>query len=251
VNRSIILMYHMVDRPRSDQEHRFCTPPAEFRRQMEWLLRAGYRPVALEEIAAGAERGVHITFDDGFASVLDHAAPLLRELGFPATMFAVSSRLGGTNDWMAERGYPERPLLSVEGLHALREFGLAIGSHTRSHARLTDLDRATAREEIAGSKAELEARLGTEVRYFAYPYGKEDPAIRDLVVGAGYLGACSTRSGFNRPGADPFLLRRIDVFGTDRLWQFRQKITWGINEASRLYPLKYYRGRIAARFGLA
>jgi len=251
VSRSIILMYHMVDRPRSMREHRFCTPPEEFRRQMEWLIRSGYRPVTLADIAAGPDRAVHITFDDGFASVLDHAAPLLRELGLPATMFAVSSRLGGTNDWMVERGYPERPLLSVEGLHLLREYGFSIGSHTRSHARLTDLDRETAQDEIAGSKAELEDRLGTEVSYFAYPYGKEDPATRDLVVGAGYLAACSTRSGFNRPGSDPYVLRRIDVFGTDRLWQFRQKITWGINEASRLYPLKYYRGRIAARLGLA
>ncbi|RMF78468.1 MAG: polysaccharide deacetylase family protein [Nitrospirae bacterium] len=103
--------------------------------------------------------------------------------------------------------------------------------------------------EIAGSREELEARLGVEIPYFAYPYGKEDPAVRDLVVAAGYRAACSTRCGFNRAGCDPYLLRRIDVFGTDRLWQFRQKVTWGINEASRLYPLKYVRGRIAARLG--
>lgn len=249
MNRSVILMYHLVDHAQSERERRFCTPPGEFRRQMEWLIRAGYQPVALGDIAAGRERAVHITFDDGFACVLEHAAPVLREFGLPATMFAVSGRLGRTNDWMTERGFPERPLLSAEGLHTLREFGFSIGSHTRSHARLTDLDPVAAHDEIAGSKTELEDRLGVEVRYFAYPYGKENPLVRDLVVDSGYAGACSTRSGFNRPGDDSFLLRRIDIFGTDRLWQFRQKIAWGINEASRLYPLKYYRGRIAARIG--
>ncbi len=61
-------------------------------------------------------------------------------------------------------------------------------------------------------------------------------AVRELVAGAGYRAACSTRSGFNRAGEDPFLLRRIDVFGTDQLWQFRQKLNFGTNEARSLTP---------------
>jgi len=66
--------------------------------------------------------------------------------------------------------------------------------------------------------------LGRPVEFFAYPYGLFDANVREMVANAGYGAACSTRSGFNRPGEDVFLLRRIDVFGTDRLWQFRQKL---------------------------
>jgi hypothetical protein len=45
------------------------------------------------------------------------------------------------------------------------------------------------------------------------------------------------------------LLRRIEVFGGDNLWQFRQKLKFGANEVSNLYPLRYYAGRILARLG--
>ena len=89
--------------------------------------------------------------------------------------------------------------------------------------------------------------LGKEVRHFAYPYGLFNDAVRDAVIAAGYRAACSTRSGFNRPGEDPYLLRRIDVFGTDRLWQFRQKLRFGSNESSRLYALRYYASRLRSR----
>lgn len=254
MNRALILMYHLIDAPQSEQEHRFCTPPAEFERQLDHVV-AGYTPLSLGELLqciAGQrrwpEQAVHITFDDGFAGVLDHAAPLLAAKRVPATLFAVSDRLGGRNDWMAKRGFPERPLLTGAQLRQLETLGFTIGSHTRTHARLTELEAVTVRDEVEVSKAALEDALGKEVRYFAYPYGLVNDAVRGIVAEAGYKGACSTFPGFNRSGQDRYMLRRIDVFGTDRFWQFRQKLRFGMNDASRLYPLRYYAGRIAARF---
>jgi peptidoglycan/xylan/chitin deacetylase (PgdA/CDA1 family) len=139
-------------------------------------------------------------------------------------------------------------LLSGEQLRLLAEEGMTVGSHTRTHARLPEIPPQEAQAEIAGSKAELEDLLNREVAHFAYPYGLFDARVRDLVMRAGYRSACSTRSGFNRAGEDRYLLRRIDIFGTDQLWQFRQKILYGANEATRLKPLAYYAGRLAARF---
>jgi len=45
----------------------------------------------------------------------------------------------------------------------------------------------------------------------------------------------------------PYILRRIEVYGTDALWKQNQKLTFGMNDASLLYPLKYYWSRIRAR----
>jgi peptidoglycan/xylan/chitin deacetylase (PgdA/CDA1 family) len=256
MSRALILMYHIVDTPRSAKEHRFCTPPGEFVRQMDHLA-AAYSPVGLDELADGVrgerplpERAVHVTFDDGFTGVLEHAAPILSARAIPATLFAVSDRLGRSNDWMARRGFPERPLLTGAQLRELESAGFVIGSHTRTHARLPELDAAEVADEVASSKRALEDVLGRTVRYFAYPYGLQNDAVRGAVVEAGYEAACSTVSGFNRTGQDPFLLRRIDVFGTDRLWQFRQKLRFGRNESSRLYGLTYYGSRVKARLGL-
>jgi peptidoglycan/xylan/chitin deacetylase (PgdA/CDA1 family) len=195
------------------------------------------------------EKAVHVTFDDGFTCVLEHAAPVLHRHGIPATMFALSDRLGATNDWMSCRGFPERTLLTIEGLHALEDAGFTIASHTRTHARLPEIPAAEAEDEIRGSKSRLEDALGKAVNYFAYPYGRFNETVRDQVAASGYLSACSTRSGFNRPGEDAYLLRRIDVFGTDRLWQFKQKLLFGTNETSRTYPLRYLGRRIMARLG--
>ena len=256
MSRALILMYHQVETPRSVQEHRFCAPPLEFTRQMDHLVEA-YSPITLEVLLAGMrgevpmpERAVHVTFDDGFVGVLEHAAPVLAERAIPATLFAVSGRLGGCNDWMAKRGFPERPLLDLAQMRELESMGFVIGSHTQSHARLTEIDNAQVSDEVAASKHALEDALGKEVRHFAYPYGLFNDAVRDAVIAAGYRAACSTRSGFNRPGEDHYLLRRIDVFGTDRLWQFKQKLRFGSNESSRLYALRYYASRLRSRMQL-
>lgn len=253
MSRALILMYHIVDRPQSAKEHRFCTPPAEFVRQMDHLA-AAYSPIGLDELVHGVrgerllpERAVHVTFDDGFTGVLEHAAPALAARSIPATLFAVSDRLGRDNDWMARRGFPGRPLLSGAQLRELESAGFVIGSHTRTHARLPELDAGEVADEVASSKRVLEDALGNAIRYFAYPYGLQNDAVRAAVVDAGYEAACSTVSGFNRSGQDPYLLRRIDVFGTDRLWQFRQKLRFGRNESSRLYGLRYYASRATAR----
>ena len=58
-----------------------------------------------------------------------------------------------------------------------------------------------------------------------------------------------TRSGFNGPEVDRYLLRRVEVYGRDNLWQFRHKLKFGANEVSTFYPLRYYAGRISSRLG--
>jgi peptidoglycan/xylan/chitin deacetylase (PgdA/CDA1 family) len=126
--------------------------------------------------------------------------------------------------------------------------GFGIGSHTRTHPRLPDLDAAGKRREIRDSKTRLEDMIGGSVTAFAYPYGIFDEDARQAVEESGYRLACSTRSGFNGPDIDRYTLRRIEVFGSDNLWQFRQKLKFGTNEVSNFYPLRYYAGRILARF---
>ena len=250
-------MYHMVDEPQSSQENRFCTPPAEFARQMAYLADSEYTPVSLGHIisylsggVSRPEKPIHITFDDGFEGMLTHALPRLKRHQIPATLFAVSDRSGGTNDWMHNRGFPRRNILSWQQLKELDSAGITIGSHTRHHARLTELSDEAMVDEISSSKKILEDNLGKKVDYFAYPYGLCNDQVIDTVKRSGYTAACSILSGFNRPGEDLFKLRRIDIFGTDRLWQFKQKLRFGTNETDRLFKLKYYLSRIGARIGL-
>jgi peptidoglycan/xylan/chitin deacetylase (PgdA/CDA1 family) len=256
MNQVVILMYHIVAQPASAQEARYCCTPRRFEAQMRHLGKAGLPLLALDAIADALDgraewpdRGVAVTFDDGFADTFANALPILTRYRIPATMFAVADRIGASNDWMSGRGFPNRRLMSASELREMSAAGVAIGSHTRTHPRLPELDGEAKRGEIRGSKTRLEDVIGCGVTAFAYPYGLFDDDARQAVAEAGYRTACSTRSGFNGPDADRYLLRRIEVFGGDNLWQFRQKLKFGANEVSNLYPLRYYAGRILARLG--
>lgn len=254
MKRLVILMYHIVAEPRSAQEARYCCSPRRFEAQMRHLGQAGMRLLTLDEIADAFEQrtawpdgGVAVTFDDGFADTFMNALPVLTRYHIPATMFAVSDLIGTSNDWMAARGFPKRRLMSGPELQEMSTAGIAIGSHTCTHPRLPELDAEAKRREIRNSKTRLEDTIGRSVTAFAYPYGQFDVDARNAVEETGYRVACSASSGFNGPDVDRYLLRRIEVYGSDNLWQFRQKLKFGANDVSNLYPLRYYAGRILAR----
>ncbi|MDN5864206.1 MAG: polysaccharide deacetylase family protein [Gammaproteobacteria bacterium] len=77
-------------------------------------------------------------------------------------------------------------------LARLRAAGIRIGSHTRSHALLTNEGPETLREEIGGSRRVLEERLGSRVWHFAYPDGRFNDAVVAAVAKAGYRFAYTT-----------------------------------------------------------
>ncbi|MBW2664387.1 MAG: polysaccharide deacetylase family protein [Deltaproteobacteria bacterium] len=249
-----ILMYHMVRETDDPKEKRYCCHPDAFKQQMAYLKRAGYQVIGLDDLTNSIKNGttlpqksIAITFDDGFDDNYENAFPVLKKYGFPATVFVVSRLVGRTNEWMQEEGFPVRKLLGWEELKDMSENGITISSHTTTHASLTDMDTESARHEISNSKSELENALGRAVYFFAYPYGRFNEQVEKLVVEAGYLGACSTRSGFNSEHANPFALRRLEIYGTDTLWNFMWKLKFGTNEATLALPLKYYYSRILDR----
>lgn len=257
MSRTLILMYHIIDVPREAIERKYCCPPQRFADQMQLLRDSGRRLVGLDEVAncidGGAsfdEGSVAVTFDDGFAATVKQALPVLVGLGIPATMFVLSDRFGATNDWMEARGFPRRQLLSRASADELIAAGMTIGSHTRTHPRLPEVDDARLIDEIRGSKEALEQALSRRVDHFAYPFGQFDERARAAVRLAGYRTACSTRSGFNRVDGDQFMLRRIEVFGADSLAAFRRKLRFGVNDPSPMVPIRYYAARVAGYVGL-
>lgn len=252
-----ILMYHSIDQPADSREREICLPLAVFERQMEFLHLEGYTPFSLDllaEVLAGKGelpfRPVVITFDDGYADNLATALPVLQRYGFPATVFVVSGFVGGSNAWHTAEGMPQRRLLSWDEVRELHRAGVVVGSHTVTHRRLPQLASAEALEEIEESKRVLEERLGAPVNHFSYPYGEMDGAVAAMVREAGYRSACTTMSGFNGVDADPFALRRLDIYGTDTLPRFVRKLAYGSNDGRLLTSLRYYGRRLLQKAGV-
>lgn len=257
LQRISILMYHSIAEPGDSREREICLPPAEFERQMEYLHAEGYTPLSLDllvDVMTGRGelpfRPVVITFDDGYADNLADALPVLQRYGFPATVFVVSGFVGGTNAWDTAVGMPQRRLLSWDEVREMHRSGVAIGSHTVTHRRLTGLAADEVLTEIRESKLVLEERLGAPVRHFSYPYGDTNEMVAALVREAGYQTACTTMSGFNGGDADPFSLRRLDIYGTDTLPRFARKLTYGSNDGSVLTSLRYYGRRMLEKAGV-
>jgi len=71
-------------------------------------------------------------------------------------------------------------------LERIRGAGVVIGSHTKTHVVMTNETHECLIDEAMGSRQELERRLGTAVRHFAYPSGMYNSASVSAVAAAGY-----------------------------------------------------------------
>ena len=111
-------------------------------------------------------------------------------------------------------GVPPREFaaLSWDELRGLDPKLVDIGAHTRTHPILSRCESPQIQEEVAGSKSEIEAALGREVRSFCYPNGTwSDVDARCLaaVREAGYEGAVMACGTLVCRGADVYALDRI------------------------------------------
>lgn len=217
------LMYHGIGRVSEDPFGLFVSPE-RFARQMQALRLLGLRGVSLGQLGDALRQGeadglVGLTFDDGYRDVLSWAAPVVERHGFTATMFVVSSLLGGENVWDPP---PQRQLVSEAEVRELAARGWEIGAHSVTHARLTDVDANRLRHEVSASRAALADVTGVEPRCFCYPYGSVNAEAAGAVRDAGYSYACAVQRVAGLPTA--FAMPRIGVMQRDRWLRFVAKL---------------------------
>jgi peptidoglycan/xylan/chitin deacetylase (PgdA/CDA1 family) len=175
----LIVTYHAI----ADEPSPVCATPAQLEADIASLLEARFTLLSLDDCAdwlegrrAVPERAAAITFDDGYASVVLKALPILQRLRAPATVYAIAGRIGGDNQWSGQwRSIPSMPLADLSQLRELAAAGVAIGSHSMTHPVLTEVPSDALRDEVETSADRLEQALQVPVRHFAYPYGAGGP----------------------------------------------------------------------------
>ncbi|MCS3904322.1 peptidoglycan/xylan/chitin deacetylase (PgdA/CDA1 family) [Methylohalomonas lacus] len=121
--------------------------------------------------------------------------------------------------------------MSWTAVREISENGIEIGAHTRSHPVLSRLNRDRLREEIHGSKKQLEDIIGKSVTDFCYPNGQPadyNDEVKRMVIDCGYSSA-TVAFHDKHVWKDPFEIRRYGV-GADPV-QFRKAI-YGIEYLS-------------------
>lgn len=247
-----VLMYHRVGEPDHARDV-YCIQPERFAAQMHALHAANYQAVSIEDFDAW-RRGEHslpehafvLTFDDGFTGVHDFAAPILKKLGWPATVFLVAGKLGGLSDWAVTTDEPmhPHPLMNAVQLRKLAEQGFSLHAHSLQHHDLTTLDASHLAQDLRDSRALIADIHGLAPRFLAYPYGRHNETVRSAAQCAGFTSAFSVESGFNRPGENAYRLRRLDVFGTDTPAMLLRKIRLGTNNGNITHMMAYYLKRL-------
>jgi peptidoglycan/xylan/chitin deacetylase (PgdA/CDA1 family) len=125
-----------------------------------------------------------------------------------AVLSQLEEQIGGPAD--ADAGGLRR-VVTHDELRRLGEGHLVqIGAHTMTHPALSQLSARDQREEIAGSRRDLETALGRPVTGFSYPFGDTGAHAAKVVQEAGFHYACESRNAV--------AWRRTDRFALPRFW---------------------------------
>ncbi|MFN2222219.1 MAG: polysaccharide deacetylase family protein [Chloroflexota bacterium] len=190
-----ILMYHYISQPpQGADKYRLdlSTSPALFREQMAYLLENGYETVDLYDLTlAIVDKGqlpakpVVLTFDDGYRDNYENAFPILRELGLRGTFFVTTEFIDQNNpDYM-----------SWAMIEEMAAAGMRIEPHSKTHPDLTLNDRDFIIWEVLGSQETIASYIGYRPRYFAYPGGRYNSEVQQIVAELDFWGAVTTTNG--------------------------------------------------------
>lgn len=186
----VCLMYHdVVPGPRvvPGSNDYFSVPVAMFEAHLDQLRDLGFEGCTVEHALAMPGRRVGITFDDGDVGQFAQAFPALARRGMTGTFFVTTS-------WVGRNGY-----VSWDGLREMKAAGMSIQSHTRTHPYLSELGLGRLRDELHGSREDLNEKLNQQTKALSFPGGDAPRAAWwGEIKEAGYTLVASSHWGVNR-----------------------------------------------------
>jgi peptidoglycan/xylan/chitin deacetylase (PgdA/CDA1 family) len=220
-----VLVYHNIGK---EARGRLVIAADTFAEQMRYLKSHGYHVVGVAEFVEWLhlkrqlpKKTVVLTFDDGYRSFRDHAYPILKELGFTATLFVYTDYVGAG-----------RNALTWDELKALAAEGFDVQAHSKSHGDLRRGDQESdvhyarrLQAELTEPPRALARTLGRPVSFLAYPYGRVDDAVLVKVKEEGYQAAFTVRRESNAAFTDLLRISRSQIYAEMTLEQFARNLT--------------------------
>lgn len=241
-----VLMYHHV----SPSPGLVTIAPENFRAQMAWLARNGWRTIGLDALARFIHgeplpaKSVVITFDDGYLDNWVHAHPVMAEHGLHGVIFLITGWIGegpvrphaGLGDApptpahkacmdAVRSGRNDDVMLRWSEVLAMREAGtFEFHSHTHSHTRWDQIEtdpavrEAKLAHDLERSRHALRERLGAASTHLCWPQGYFDPAYVATARRQGFSHLYTVRRGAVRPGPGHEAIVRIVAKDRGAAW---------------------------------
>lgn len=223
--RVSVLGYHDFSETQPETAMRIRT--SKFRKQMETIRQLGISVISLEDFTAWKrgekeipEKSILITLDDGWKSVHTDAFPVLKEFGYPYTLFLYKNYVDGGGK-----------ALTTPMIQEMVKAGATIGSHSISHPypvtvksfrkKGPDAYDAYLRKEMGESKRFLESKFGVKVTTYSYPGGFFTEEMLPLGKEFGYTHLFTVLPGkVKRETPDEMLPRYMILGNYDKIFEF-------------------------------
>ncbi len=192
----------------------------KFKEQMAWLKDNNYKVIPLARLVECLhenrklpERSVVITIDDGYRSTYTEAWPILREYGYPFTVFIYVRA--------TEQGYGN--ILTWEEIKEMKNDGVLFQSHSWSHPYFVERTRGMTEKEYRkwirtdlekGSEI-MEQRLGERPEYLTLPYGVYNSTVLEEGRNLGYKAILTQDPGSVSRHTSPYFIPRDAILGDE------------------------------------
>jgi len=207
-----ILCYHNLG---PESKGRLLLAASKFDEQMRYLKANGYRVISMAEFVEFTRlnrqlprKSVVLTFDDGYKSFMQYAFPLLKELGFTATLFVYTDYVGAGKN-----------AFTWQDLKELAAAGFDVQAHSKSHGDLRRVAGEPDPTYVRRMQAELglpqdlfKRNLGRPSTIIAYPYGSWDESLLSRLAEYGYVAGFSVRRQGNASFVRPLAANRSQIY---------------------------------------
>lgn len=209
---------------------------ADFERQIKYIIDEGYTFYSVEEILKANElkgllqkKAVALTFDDAYLNNLIFLLPVLKKYNLKACIFLPVSFIGKTNVW---DGGSDK-IMNIRELKECQPY-FEYGLHSFLHQNLAKMSISAFSQDLETSRKELDKLEFSYLPVLAFPFGqypKEKIKLKEAkveLIAKGITLAFRIGNAINSwPLKDPFLVKRIDIKGTDTFWEFKTKLKKG------------------------
>lgn len=199
-----------------------------FSHQMRWLKTEGFVAISPRQLTDFMgffgqlpRRSVLITFDTASLSLFEIGIPLLKELGFTATVFVATNAVGN------------RKAMTWDQIKQLHKDGFTIGCRGRSGHSLTHRTNGQTFEdyfkwveaELRLARLAIETHLNNPCLFLAYPQGDTDSLVSAMAAKLGFSAAFLLRPGDNPFFTDRYGIHRTFISRGMNMERFSQRLT--------------------------